>query len=204
MAGEPLGEILFGKTRRAILLLLYGHPDEEYYLRQIARMTGVGMGGLQREIAALRNAGIIVGTPRGRQVFYRANPDCSIYRELKNLLTKTAGAVDVLRKALTPLSDRIEFAFVFGSVARGQERVGSDLDILVAGSVSFAEVSKALRGAQETLGREINPSVYSSGELRRKAAEGHHFLATVLAAEKIFVIGTEHDLKRVASKPLAR
>lgn len=195
---DPLGNTLFGKTRRAILLLLYGHPGEEFYMRQIMRLAGTGMGALQREIAALHRAGIVTRKERGRQVYFAANPDCPVYDELKNLLMKTAGVADVLREALAPLSDRIRIAFVYGSVARGEERVDSDVDVLVAGDASFSQVSGALRRAQNKLHREINPTVYSLEELRTKLANGHHFVSGLMRAEKIYLIGTERDFKRLA------
>ena len=87
---------LFGRTRRAILVQLYGHPDEAYYLRQLVRSAGLGLGAVQREVARLAGAGIIQRTARGRQVYYQANPACRLFAELKSLVVKTAGVVDTV------------------------------------------------------------------------------------------------------------
>lgn len=204
LQNDNLSGTLFGKTRRAVLSLLYSHTDESFYLREIARAAGVGLGAVQRELARLSDAGIIRRTVRGNQVYYRANPECPIFAELQSLVVKTAGVGDVLRAALTSLATRIQVALIYGSFARGKERRGSDVDLLVVGDVTFAEVVSALGEAQETLGREINPTVYPPAEFRSKLGEGHHFLTSVSKEPRIFLIGDEHELERLAKKRLAR
>ncbi len=189
---------LFGKTRRAVLALLYSHTDERFYFRQIVRVSGIGLGALQRELANLSNAGIIRKTVIGRQVFYQANPECPIYIELKNLVMKTVGVGDVLKTALMPLEKRINIAFLFGSMVKGNERSDSDIDIVVVGNVNFAEIVSALSQPQETIRREINPLVYPPEELRSKLEANHHFLKNILKEPKFFLIGDERELARLA------
>lgn len=200
---DILSAALFGKTRRAVLSLLYSHPDEAFYLRQLVRAAGVGSGAVQREVRRLYEAGIIRRMVRGRQVYYQANSECPVFVELRGLIVKTAGVGDVMRAAMASLADRISFAFIYGSVARGEEYRGSDLDVLVVGDVSFAEIVLAVGQSQEMLGRDINPTVYPSAEFRSKLATGHHFLETVLKETKIFLIGDENELARLAGKRLA-
>jgi predicted nucleotidyltransferase len=197
-----LSSSLFGKTRRAVLSLLYSHTDESFYLREIARVAGLGLGAVQRELKRLSGTGIIRRTVRGNQVYYQADPDCPIFEELKNLVIKTAGVGDVLRAALAPLADRIEVALIYGSFARGEEHRGSDVDLLVVGDVTFSEVASALAEAQDTLSREINPTVYPPGEFQSKLREGHHFLTSLSKEPRIFLIGGEHELERLAEKRL--
>jgi DNA-binding transcriptional ArsR family regulator len=126
---DSLSGTLFGKTRRAVLALLYCHVEEPFYLRQIARTAEVGLGAVQRELKKLSEAGIIRRTIHGQQVYYQANPECPVYSELKSLVLKTVGVGDVLRAALVPLADRINVVFLFGSLVRGDERSSSDVDI---------------------------------------------------------------------------
>lgn len=191
---------LFGKTRQALLSLLYTHADESFFLEQLIQAAALGRGTVQRELAFLARAGIVRRMVRGRQVYFQANSDCPVYAELKGLVVKTAGVADALRAALAPLAARIRVAFVYGSVARGEERRASDIDVMVIGEVSFAEAAEALGRAQEMLRREINPSVYPSAEYRAKLAAKHHFLSSVLKGEKIFLIGDERELARLAKK----
>lgn len=194
---ESLSTVLFGKTRKAILALLYGNTDQAFYQREIVRRTGVGMGAAQREVKNLSIAGIIKRTVRGNQVYYQADVTCPVFKELKGLVVKTVGVADVLRTALKSISGNIRVAFIYGSFVRGEERNGSDVDIMLVGAVTFAEVSSVLSDAQNSLSREVNPTVYPVREFRKKISEGHHFLRTVLSHEKIFLIGDENVLEKL-------
>lgn len=202
-ASPNIAAALFGQTRRLILSLLWGHPDEAYYLRQLARSTGTGLGAVQREIARLTQAGIVKRTVRGRQAFYQANPNCPIFAELKGLVVKTSGVADVLRTALAALEARIEVAFIYGSVARLEQKSTSDVDVMVVGDASFSDVVSALANSQETLGREVNPTVYSPADFKAKLKARHHFLTTVVRRDKVFLIGDENELARLGAKRLA-
>jgi predicted nucleotidyltransferase len=166
-----LSESLFGPVRRAVLTLLYSHPDEAFYVRQITRAAGVGHGAVQREVGQLTDSGILARSVRGRQVYFQANPQCPIFQELRSLVVKTAGAAEVLRGALAPLAKRIGTAFIYGSLARGEEGARSDVDVMVIGETTFDEVLEALRPVEAQLGRETNPTVYSAAEFRDSAAE---------------------------------
>jgi len=194
---------LFGGTRRAILALLFGHPGEAYYLRQIARVARVGLGATQREVKRLTSAGIIRRTVRGHQVYFQANEASPVFSDLKSLVVKTVGAADVLRSALAPLANKIEAAFIYGSIAKGNESPGSDVDLIVIGGVDFDEVVSALGPAQETLSREVNPTVYPRSEFRSKLRAGHHFLTSVMREPKLFLIGDDRELARLGSKRMA-
>jgi predicted nucleotidyltransferase len=195
---KDLPVLLFGaSTRRAILALLFGHTEESYYLRQIARITGYGLGPVQRELRQLADAGLIRRFDSGHQVYFQANPDSPVFKELKGLIIKTIGVADTLRSALTALSDSISLAFIYGSIARGQERSGSDIDLMIVGETTLLEVVKTLRGAQDALGREINPTIYSIEEFRSMVNDRHYFIQDVLDGEKIFIKGNENELKRM-------
>jgi predicted nucleotidyltransferase len=200
---DNISQTLFGKTRRAVLSLLYSHVDDAYYLRQIVRAAGVGVGAVQRELQELSQAGIIRRIVRGRQVYYQASPQCPVFEELKALVTKTVGIGAILQSALAPLADRIRVAAIYGSLARSKENRGSDVDLLVVGKATFAEIVSALDPAQKTINREINPTVYPPGEFRSKLLAGHHFLSTILEKPILFLIGDERELARLAKKRLA-
>ena len=185
-----LATLLFGTHRRDALALLLLHPEDALHVREIGRITGKAPGTILRELNRLADAGVIIRRPVGNQVQFQANAACPIYEDLRNILKKTAALADVLREALEPLADRIQAAFVYGSVARGDER---------SGEAKFAEVVHALAAAQETLRREINPNLYPIREFRAKVAAGDPFLKRVLADKKIFLIGDAHDLGQSAS-----
>lgn len=191
---------LFGRTRQTLLALLYSRADEEHLQESLIQLAGLGRGTVQRELEFLARAGVVKRTLRGRQVYFQANAQSPIYAELRGLVVKTSGVADALRGSLAKLSGRISVAFIYGSVAKGSERRGSDVDVMVIGDVSFSEVSEALGQAQKTIGREVNPSVYAARDFGAKLRAKHHFLRTVLSAEKIFLIGGDDELGRLAKK----
>ncbi len=191
---SPIGSALFGKSRRRVLALLFGHSDRAFFLREIARWCGVGVGPVQRELANLARAGIISRRQDGRQVYFQADPSCPVFAELRSLVVKTVAVGDVLRAALEPLRDRIRVAAVYGSAARGELRSGSDVDVLVLGDASMSDLVEALAPAQDKLGREVNPAVFPVEEWRELLAARQHFPKRVAEAPKIFLIGDERDL----------
>jgi predicted nucleotidyltransferase len=197
-----VGNVLFGKTRQAVLGLLLTHPDESFHLRQIVRLAGSGVGATQRELSMLVAAGILVREQRGRQVYFQVNRASPIFGELRGLVMKTSGLAEVLRTALEPLRKHIEVAFVFGSMARLEESKSSDVDLMIIGDVRLADVARALTGPMRQLSREVNPIIYPREELARKVASRHHFVTEVLTGPKIFLIGDDHDLAGLAEKRL--
>lgn len=199
-----LGTVFFGAYRRQVLGLLLLHPDESFHLREIARATNTHPGTLRRELAQLADAGVLSREKLGNLVRYKAETACPIYDELRGILKKTAGVADVLREGLASLSDKISVAFVYGSVASGAERRSSDIDVMVVGSVSFEEVVGALHSSQEELRREINPNVYGLAEFKKKAKEKGSFLARVLGEPKLFILGKEHDLRKLGANRKAK
>jgi predicted nucleotidyltransferase len=188
---------LFGKTRQAVLALLYGRADSSFYTKQILDAVKIGRGTVQRELKNLTDTGIIVREVQGRQVYYRANEKCPIFNELKSIVRKTFGVADVIRQSLATSADKIRVAFIFGSVARSADDRRSDIDLMVVGRISFGDVVSLLTPAEEELGREINPVVYPIAEFRKRVKDDHYFVKTVLEEEKIFVIGDEDELRRL-------
>jgi predicted nucleotidyltransferase len=201
--GNSLATALFGSTRRAVLALLFGHPGEAFHMRQITRILDAGQGAVHRELKRLADSGILLRSVKGRQVLYQVNKDSPIFAELRSLMVKTAGVADALRTALAGLADRVDLALVYGSMANGSFKATSDVDVLVVGAVSFAEVVSALRPTEETLRREVNPSVYPTAEFRKRLAEGNPFLNTVVREPKVFLIGGERELAELVEERLA-
>jgi predicted nucleotidyltransferase len=199
-----LGTLFFGVYRRQVLGLLLLHPDESFHLREIARTTNTQPGTLRRELTQLADAGVLSREKVGNLVRYKADTACPIYDELRGILKKTAGVVDVLRESLASLGEKIAVAFVYGSVASGAERRASDIDVMVVGNASFEEVVGALHASQQELRREINPTVFRVAEFKKKAAEKGSFVARVLREPKLFIQGTEHDVRKLAANRKAK
>ena len=193
----PLNALL-PKTRQGILAATFGHPEKSWYVSELARRLGVPSSSLQRELLDLTEAGILKSHRQGRMVYYQANAESPLFPDLRGLLLKTAGLVDILAEALNALLPKIRTAFVYGSIASGQERSDSDIDLMVIGEISPVELALPLRHARELLGREINPTVYTSLEFDRKRAAKDHFLTQVLAKPRLLVLGSADDLGKAA------
>lgn len=198
-----LGAELFGKTRSAVLALLFSNADRSFHHREIVRRVKTGSGAVQKELALLTTTGLTVRRRVGNQVHYQANSASSIFPELKSLIHKTSGIAEILKKALSPLSDRISVAFVYGSFAKGTETAHSDIDVMIVGEATFSEVVVHLGEAQDELGREISPSVYPMEEFVSKLSTGHNFLSTVIDEPKIFLIGNQSDFEKLVEKRVA-
>ncbi len=141
--------------------------------------------------------GLLKREKRGNQQLYSADTAGPIFAELASILRKTSGMSDILIQALAPVAPKLRLAFVFGSVAHGRETAGSDIDLMLIGDASFRELVELLFPVQATLGREINPNVYSAIEFSVKARV-EPFLADVLSKPKIYLIGNAHDLEEFA------
>lgn len=189
-----LSTVLFSEYRRRVLGLLLLHPEQRYYLREIARRTGTAPGTLTRELGKLVAAGVLEVEKVGNQAHYSANRACPIFAELAGILRKTSGLADVLAEGLAPLASRIEAAFVYGSMAGDKAGAGSDIDLMVIGEATFAEVVQHLHPLQDVLGREINPKLYSREAWRKLVAGQSAFVRDVLAKPKLFVLGHEQSL----------
>ena len=192
-----LSSLLFSDYRRRVLGLLLLHPDTSYHVRELARLTGTSAGTLHKELTKLTNGGVLRRQEVGNQVRYSADRDCPVFEELASILRKTSGLVDVLVAALSGIEKNIALAFVFGSVARGEQQSNSDVDVMLVGSVGFADAVQVLHPVQAILQREINPVVYSLEEFRRRAASDDSFVRDVLSQPKLFVVGNENELGKL-------
>lgn len=191
-------DALFGKSKQAILGLFLGDPESELHLREVARRTEISIGAVTRELSSLVEAGILIRHKRGNQVFYHADREGRIYPELHSLIVKTVGLADRFKEAFKPLSDKITVAFIYGSMARGDEKADSDVDLMVIGDVKTLDVVKALSTLHQLFKREINPTVFTAEEYKLKLLADNHFLKALLTEPKIFLIGDEDEFRRLA------
>jgi len=180
-----------------VLGWLFTHPDERYFVRQLTSLLKEDSTNVSRELIRLEKTGVLVSTKEGKQKYYQANRKSPVYNELHGLIVKTTGVADVLRSALAPSAGRIKVAFIFGSIAIGNEDKASDIDVMVVGDISFGDVVSLLSLAEEKLGREINSVVYPLAEFTQKVKTDHHFVKTVIEGEKIFLVGDEGELARL-------
>lgn len=189
---RELADALFTKTRQRVLGILFGRPDRSFFLRELIDQASSGSGAVQRELASLVESGLATVTRIGSQKHYKANRDAPIFEELRRIVTKTVGLADPLRAALRPLANRIVLALVYGSVAKGEARAESDVDLLVvANGIALEELFARLASAEKALGRRIHPTLYTPDEYERRRKIGNPFVQKVLAGKHITLIGTK-------------
>lgn len=189
-------DALFPAVRQRVLAVLFGSPDRSFYANELIALARSGTGAVQRELASLLAAGLITLRDQGNQKHYQANAASPVFAELRGLVLKTVGLADVLRAALAPLEDQVAAAFVYGSVARQQDTAASDVDVLiVSDALGYAEVFGALESAAQTLGRTINPTLYTRAELARRRAQDNAFVTRVLDQPRIWLMGDEEVLR---------
>jgi predicted nucleotidyltransferase len=192
---SSIADALFTKVQQRVLGVLFGNPSRSFYANELIALAGSGSGAVQRELAQLEAAGLVTVRRVGNQKHYQTNPAAPVFEELRGLVLKTSGLVDVIRSALAPLSAEINSAFVFGSVAKNQDTAKSDIDLLViSDKLAYAELFAALEPASNRLGRAVNPTVYSENEVEKRLRSGNAFIKRVLGQPKLWVIGEDRGL----------
>lgn len=189
-------DALLPQTRQGILAATLMQPEKAWYVSELARRMKVPPSSLQRELSNLTDAGILIRRKEGQMAYYQANRDAPVFPDLRGLLLKTAGVVDVIADALAPVRKKVRMAFVYGSLASGEERSDSDADLMVVGNLAPADLALPLRRATSLLGRPINPTVYAPAEFEAKRKSKDHFLTVVLDKPRLMVIDDGYELER--------
>jgi predicted nucleotidyltransferase len=190
-----LADALFAKVQQRVLGVLFGNPRRTFYANELTALARSGTGAVQRELRRLESSGLVTVTRVGNQKHYQANAGSPVFEELRALVLKTVGLADVLRAALAPVSKDIRAAFVYGSIAKGQDTAASDIDLMVVSDrVTHAELFAALEQATTQLGRKVAPTIYSSKELSKRMKQENAFVTRVLAQPKLWLIGDERAL----------
>ena len=199
---SSIAEALFPKTRQRVLAVLFSTPDRSFYTNEVIGLAQSGAGAVQRELADLADAGLLTVRKQGNQKHYQANAASPVFAELRGLVLKTMGLADVLRNALAPLAPQVERAFVFGSIAKQQDTAASDVDLLVVSdTLGYGDVFGALEVASQTLGRTINPALYTAADFRARLQGDNAFIQRVMQQPKIWLIGQEESPPHERTQP---
>ncbi|MDH5446443.1 MAG: nucleotidyltransferase domain-containing protein [Gammaproteobacteria bacterium] len=194
--GINISDALFSKTQQRLLGLLFGQPHRTYYLKELITLANIGRGTVQRELKILEGAGLVNVTRRGNQKHFQANPFSPIFHELNSIAIKTFGIADVIREKLQSFDNGIEYAFIYGSIAKGEEIASSDIDLfVVSDSLAYSELMGVLVETEEMLGRTVNSSIYSPMDIIKKLGEGNAFITRVMEQAKIWIKGNDDDIR---------
>jgi len=188
-------KLFSSKARVEILKLFLFNAPDSYYQSQISSLTRQPIRAVQRELERLTNIGLIAKSVQGNRFYYKVNTRCPIFGELKSIFFKTMGLAKVLKVHLTEKED-IKIAFIYGSYAKGDENLMSDIDLMVIGNISSRRLSSVLAETKKELGREINFVMFTKREFRQKVKSRDHFIDSVLNDKKIFLVGNRDELKK--------
>jgi len=190
-----LQKLFSSRVRVEILSAFLMNPERELYVREVERLTGEDYKNVSMELRNLEEIGLLSSRNEGNLKYFSLNKGFVIYEELKSIFMKTKGAVGILREAVST-KRHIDYAFIYGSFATGEERAESDIDVMVIGEISLEEVLRLIRGPEEKLSREINVSLYDLQEMRKRVKNRNPFIMEVLEGSKIMLVGDEDELRR--------
>jgi len=192
---------LFGSEARVkVLSLFLLHAGSEFYLREIAQRTGLALRSVQRAAHDLCEIDILHRERRGNSLYFRLNGQNPIVPDLKAIFVKTEGLGDLLREALER-DARIEVAFVYGSMAKGDETAASDVDLALIGEIGSRRLEQLLDELERSVGREVNATLFTRREWNERVSKGDHFVTTLLREPKVMLIGRAEDLTTTQSTP---
>jgi predicted nucleotidyltransferase len=198
MRSNGLLDALMPPTRQGVLAATFLQPGKWWYLSEIADHIGTRVSSLQREVETLVQAGILERRVDGRRTYVKANENSPIFPELHGLMEKTSGIIPLLSQEIARLKNKIEWAFVYGSVARGEADAASDVDVMLIGRVSTIDIVPVFRRVEKAVGRPINETIFNERDFRDSLKKKNHFLRTVLRGDKIMLKGSEDELDAVA------
>jgi predicted nucleotidyltransferase len=200
MQSPSIADALFTKTQQRVLSLLFSKPDKSFYTNEIVRWANMGRGTITRELQKLVSSGLLTVSRTGNQQHYQANQANPIYTELLGIVRKTFGIADVIKQALQPFDEKISLAFVYGSIAKGTDAKDSDIDLMLVGEgLSYNDVIELLMPAEDSLQREINPTLYTPIEYQSRLEDGQSFLQRVTEQPKFMIKGVIDDIGKPVS-----
>ncbi len=111
-----------------------------------------------------------------------------MFNELKKIIFKTEGVAGSLKDIVNQF-DGIMLAFIHGSYAKGEEKKGSDVDLILVGQFSENKVTRELRDLESKLNREINFTSYTKEEFDRESKKEGSFLNETIKGKTIILKG---------------
>ena len=192
-------DALFPAVRQQILAATLLEPEKWWYLTELAAHLGTSPSSLQRELGALTRSGLLELRQDGRRTYYRANAGSPVFSELRELFGKTAGIIPTLQGEFIQFGEKITWAFIYGSIAQEKEQAHSDVDLMVIGSASTADLVPILKRLEQSFQREINVTRYSEKEFKQKLHNKDHFLLSVLKEKVVMIKGAQDELGSATS-----
>jgi predicted nucleotidyltransferase len=183
---------LCSELRRKLLTFFYVNRKARVYVRQLSNAIDADSTNVSRELKRLEKEGLLRSETEGRQVYYSLNGSYPYLKPLFTLLRGSIGIEPALKSALENVSG-IDSAWLVGSFAKGEQDAASDIDLLIVGVPDQVSLAEETRKAEKALHREINYTVLTPRELKRRLKAGDPYIADVWNGKRIELIGNGHD-----------
>jgi len=188
-----IANIFGSKTRKALFRLYFSNSESEYYLRELERILDIPVSMIRKELLRLEENGIFICTKRGNLTYFCLNKSYPLFDELKSIVFKTIGIRGLLKETLEQIRG-VEIAFIYGSFAKNEENAKSDIDLFIVGEIEERKLVTEVGKVEKTLKREINYSLYTKDDIKKKKKEMDPFILELINGPKIFLMGSENDL----------
>jgi len=198
-----LKELFSSEVRIRLLNTFLLNPDTEFYLRELAGKFNISPRHVSLELQNLKKIEIINKRISGKQHYYSINKKNPIFHELLNIFIKTIGVKGVVENYLNKYKNLIEFAFIYGSIAKGDARADSDIDLMIIGDISGREISGAMIDAGNEINREVNFNIISLSEFSSRLKSKDHFINSIYKESKLFILGDQNEFERLGKERLA-
>ncbi len=179
---------LRSKARQRLLAFYFTNPTARHHLRDLAERLDIDPSNLSKELRRLEAEGLFLSEVSGRQKYFQLNREYSLFDELRGIVTKTIGAVPRIAQTLKKIEGLGE-AYLYGSFARNQHDLASDIDVLVIGAPREEILAEAVRKLERQLGREINYTVLTPKEFEARRARKDAFLENVWQNKRVTLVG---------------
>jgi len=186
--------LIRSKVTRKVLAVLFTNPSQRFYMRQLERIIGEPINAVRRELRILENSQLLLSKEEGNVKYYWVNKRNPIFEDLKRIILKTQALGSNLRDLFKNVSE-INVVFIYGSVAKNEENIASDLDVIIIGNIDGVKLHSEISQIEDKIKRTINYNHISLKEFRMKKTA---FLKRVIKEKKIFLVGNKDDLQKLS------
>lgn len=178
---------LRSKITRKLLNYYFINPEERLYVNELARKLDVEKRNLVKKLRELEMEGILKSQSEGNLKLYTINSEYPLYEEYRKIILKTSGFEETLKNKLKKV-EGIKEAYIFGSYARDAMETYSDIDLLVIGDHSIAQLQHELHKLQKEINREINVINMDEKEYNKRIKRGDPFISNVIKGKRLRII----------------
>ncbi len=191
---SSLENLFRSRAQVLILKLLFLNSSNEFHANDMARKTGLAPSTITKEMPVIQNIGLVLRRTQGNLVFYKINNQSVIYSELKRIFLKFEMLDEIISRDLP--KEKIKYALIYGSFAKGTESQSSDIDLLIIGDVNENTLLRSISKTERTIGREINYLLWKEEEFLERVGKKIPLIREISKTPIMMIVGEEDEFKR--------